>query len=450
MTRLKRVASLEDPEKVTESLINIFGAKTGRYATASTVQRQTEIIARTMEEIEKLGLSRIMRDQILSSTQVADEAMNAAKVIIEENKDALDRLIRLKDIDLADSQIIALSANKEALSEKIISDFDSVRRLTGLSMEELINATEKYSSRMGIKFPFDYVMTESQKAVDFANLVSAARTRRMSRFMGDISAGSAAQNVFDTIESAKALTGHTYDQTAYLKSQIESGRLTGEEANIAEVLLGNQEAMAAMSEDQLESARRASQIIYTKQQEAAISSNMSRALTEAPAAATEADRGGVIGKTLKMMTDGESYEEAARKAKYKRIGDFIRDGSLKNLFENKVFRNSVYAAGALIAGSFVYQGMKERTQESIEGPPLLPGGSAYEDYPQRAAQIPNIGNISYNPGVSYKVNLYGNRGDVSNFQQMAMGLGNFDMDTTMYSRIPEVGADPYQQLASSF
>jgi hypothetical protein len=94
--------------------------------------------------------------------------------------------------------------------------------------------------------------------------------------------------------------------------------------------------------------------------------------------------------------------------------------------------------------------MKERTQESIEGPPLLPGGSAYEDYPQRAAQIPNIGNVSYNPGVSYKVNLYGNRRDVSNFQQMAMGLGNFDMDTTMYSRIPEVGADPYQQLASSF
>lgn len=303
---------------------------------------------------------------------------------------------------------------------------------------------------MGIKFPFDYIMTESQQAVDFVRQVAAARTRRMSRFIGDLSGTPAVQNIFESIESAKALTGSTYDQVAYLKSEIESGKLVGQEANIAQVLLGNEEAMAAMSEDELEAARRGSQSIFVKQQEAAISSEVSRALTEKPAAATAADTESVVGKTLKMVMDGESYEEAARKAKYKRIGDFIRDGSLKNLFDNKVFRNSVFAAGALIAGSFIYQGSKERTQESIEGPPLLPGGSAYEDYPQRAAQIPQIGTMSYNPGISYKVNLYGNRRDVSNFQQMAMGIGNFDMDTTMYSRIPEVGADPYQQLASSF
>ena len=124
----------------------------------------------------------------------------------------------------------------------------------------------------------------------------------------------------------------------------------------------------------------------------------------------------------------------------------------RKLFEgNKIFRNSVYAAGALIVGSFAYSHFKDRSEDDIQGPPLLPGGSAYEDmYPDRSAQIPEIGTINYNPGVSYKVNLYGDRNSVNSFRSQAMELGNFDMNTTMYSRIPDVGRDPYEEIASSY
>jgi hypothetical protein len=163
---------------------------------------------------------------------------------------------------------------------------------------------------------------------------------------------------------------------------------------------------------------------------------------------TETGRG--FREGLDLALQGEDYSKFV-KTKFTRFSDYVKSGRLKELFtENKIFRNSVYGATALIAASFAYQSYKDRTSESIQGPPLLPGGSAYEDYPQRVPQIPELGTVSYNPGISYKVNLYGDRRTVGNFQDMAMGLGNFDMDTTIYSGIPEVGRDPYQQLASSF
>ena len=153
---------------------------------------------------------------------------------------------------------------------------------------------------------------------------------------------------------------------------------------------------------------------------------------------------------LDLALEGEDYSRFL-KTKYTRFSDYLKSGRLKELFsENKLFRRSVYGTTALIAASFAYQAHKDRTAESVQGPPLLPGGSAYENYPQRTRQIPQLGTVSYNPGMSYKVNLYGDRRAVNSFQDMAIGLGNFDMDTTIYSGIPEVGRDPYQQLASSF
>jgi len=158
-------------------------------------------------------------------------------------------------------------------------------------------------------------------------------------------------------------------------------------------------------------------------------------------------------KAITTALNDEDYTKfLGAKGKYVRFSEYLKSGELKNLFKNNnLFRNSIYATGALIVGSFAYQGFKDHTPEKMQGPPMLPGGSAYESqYPNRASEIPQIGTVSYNPGVSYKVNLYGNRNQVQQFKDMAMGLGNFNMDTTMYSGIPQVGTDPYQQLASSY
>lgn len=158
-------------------------------------------------------------------------------------------------------------------------------------------------------------------------------------------------------------------------------------------------------------------------------------------------------KGLDTAIAGDDYTRfLPENTTYKRFMNFVRDGELKNLFtENATFRRSVYAAGALMAGSFIYSAVKDRTSDDAQGPPLLPGGSAYEtQYPNRLSEIPQIGTTNYNPGVSYKVNLYGNQRDVENFRSMAMELGNFDMNTTMYSGIPDVARDPYSELANSF
>lgn len=157
-----------------------------------------------------------------------------------------------------------------------------------------------------------------------------------------------------------------------------------------------------------------------------------------------------IGRDLKRVINDE--DPSVAKSQFKRMNEFIKDGSLKKLFEqNKLFKNSVVAAGALIVGSFAYDRMRDRTSDDIQGPPLLPGGSSYEnDYPRRLSEIPQIGRTNYNPNIDYKVNLYGSSRDVSNFREQAMGLGKFNMNTTMYRRAPQLGMDPYREVASSF
>lgn len=87
----------------------------------------------------------------------------------------------------------------------------------------------------------------------------------------------------------------------------------------------------------------------------------------------------------------------------------------------------------------------------MTGPPLLPGGSAYESgYPNRVPQIGTFSGPGYDSGVSYKVNLYGDQDTVRRFNAAAGGLVNGNMSTTMYNRIPDVAHDPYKEMAANY
>lgn len=69
----------------------------------------------------------------------------------------------------------------------------------------------------------------------------------------------------------------------------------------------------------------------------------------------------------------------------------------------------IAAAGlAVVAGSILYQGHKDRTYRDMEGPPLLPGGSSYENYPVESTQISSAvgGNVAR--GTTYDIYADGN------------------------------------------
>lgn len=154
---------------------------------------------------------------------------------------------------------------------------------------------------------------------------------------------------------------------------------------------------------------------------------------------------GIVGDVLRELD--EQSPSNVNPSKFKRLDmDYLTEQ-----FSKSSVQKTAIAAGLLIAGSFLYQNKKDKTTEDAAGPPLLPGGSAYEQgYPSPNVSVPQIGGGGYSSGMSYKVSLYGSRQDVERFQQAASGLTNGSINSTMYNRIPSVTSDPYQQLASSF
>lgn len=90
---------------------------------------------------------------------------------------------------------------------------------------------------------------------------------------------------------------------------------------------------------------------------------------------------------------------------------FSSDGmkTVRRLWDsNPSLRVGALGLGALVIGSEIYQRTKDRSNDNMEGPPLLPGGSSYEDY--GISQMPE--SYQYVPpqqtGVTYKINTRGN------------------------------------------
>jgi hypothetical protein len=143
--------------------------------------------------------------------------------------------------------------------------------------------------------------------------------------------------------------------------------------------------------------------------------------------------------------DGEVAGETQRPAEtaYKRIG--------KEFFDKPIVKKSAYAIAGLVAASFIYSGSKDRSQSDIAGPPLLPGGSAYEAMAQRQPQVPEGSMFSgYDQGVSYSVNIEGSREQAESFSNSIGSVARGPVNSTMYKGLPQLGKDPYSQIASSY
>lgn len=143
--------------------------------------------------------------------------------------------------------------------------------------------------------------------------------------------------------------------------------------------------------------------------------------------------------------DGASTMETTRAAgtTYKRIG--------KEFFDKPIVKKSAYATAGLIAASFIYSATKDRSESDISGPPLLPGGSAYEAMAQRQPQIPQGSIFSgYDEGVSYSVNIEGSREQAESFSNSIGSVARGPVNSTMYRGLSQLGRDPYSQIASSY
>lgn len=140
------------------------------------------------------------------------------------------------------------------------------------------------------------------------------------------------------------------------------------------------------------------------------------------------------------------------KSTYKRLTSNWQDTKMGQLFaESPMIRKSSYAAIGLIAASFIYSAKKDRGEQEISGPPLLPGGSAYEQMPTRSPQMPEASMFSgYNPGTGYSVHLEGSSDQIEAFRQSAGSVAKGPINSTMSKGLPILGRDNYSEIASSF
>lgn len=465
ITKLKKTLDSmgQDYDVQRNTVLQIFGLnEKHKYASLAKVNATAARVQAEFDIMRRLSLAGITEDAALSSLQVSDNARKAAEYIVRRNVEEFNELMsvdlsKLENIDTYNNKV-----QKLRLGRIVENEIKDASKATGVSLTEMINAVEKVSAEMrsgrGRRFDISRLlyMPEEGGEKTFLSMIGAATVSRQAQFFSSQVSSNVTQAVSEYGLRRDAEVRRLLDEgdvineerisKKVLKQMIDDTTGLSEEVrNIASVMAGRDLELDA---ERVRQINREAGIARSQIAEQVYQSDI--ALGQA-AYSGDTTTGKSFREGLDLALDGEDYS-AFTKTKFTRFSDYIKSGRLKELFsENKLFRNSIYGATALIAASFAYQGFKDRTEDSIKGPPLLPGGSAYESqYPQRAPEIPQLGTISYNPGMSYKVNLYGNRGAVRNFEDMAIGLGNFDMDTTIYSGIPEVGRDPYQQLASSF
>lgn len=112
------------------------------------------------------------------------------------------------------------------------------------------------------------------------------------------------------------------------------------------------------------------------------------------------------------------------------------------MWEVPSFKKGSLAAAGLLGASLLYRRTKERSVDDFEGPPLLPGGSFYEDMPKQGMP-PQDSPMSANGGggVIYKVNARGNFSG-NQFRAAAEQIAGTSASGSIYSAPSRNRQDP--------
>ena len=467
------------PSEVKEVLIKNFGAdEMHDYASLSRLHGTGQVVDANMEAQKRIRYASRAIDPSLSSFQYTEDARKAADYLLKKHLDEASRIenFTAASKELNNTALNDLTLRKLSMGNRVTAEIKEAARISGVSVEEMINTLKKRSYQLNQAMIYDDIEYFPDKA-EYGNaegnlrtLMNAADVKRRrkffnrffigtgneqygedaSRVMGMLGQDAKIQNIQQKAKSilAPALENiEEYNRLLNLNgaAAIDLLALLSEDDDTISNIFGLRDSKKARA-----ALTNASEAVRAELGFRELDDMLKSDLGFIPPTTTADEPTTSFGKGIKSVISDE--EPSVMKAQFKKINEFIKDGSLKKLFqENKLFRNSAITAGALIVGSFAYSGAKDRTNDDIQGPPLLPGGSSYEnDYPRRLSEIPQIGRTNYNPNIDYKVNLYGSSKDVSNFRQQAMGLGKFNMNTTMYRRAPQLGVDPYREVASSF
>lgn len=357
----------------------------------------------------RMNLSIIRSDQITRATEVSNEAMTAAELIIERNKTNLEALIKLTDN--SDTEKMTQTGRQMKLGRTIISDFNEAMEMmsSGVTRQELFNALEKQSERLSANFDSDRLLRilhgEEEELMTFAREMLAAKSNRRANFFGGIEENQVANQVHKSRAKAEALAAGerlSEDKDVAKRVSTEEGtqkrikelmradaesiadeRARAVQEAVLNMIEDKENPLAGLDEEQVIEAKRARAVYGVNELNSKIAEDVQNSLRATGESAGESVGESKFRKQLRNMLAGGDYSEELDRTKYKKISKFMKEDLVSLFSENKIFRNSIYGMGALIAGSLIYSAVKDRAPENVGGPPLLPGGSAYEEHAQR-------------------------------------------------------------------
>jgi len=145
-------------------------------------------------------------------------------------------------------------------------------------------------------------------------------------------------------------------------------------------------------------------------------------------------------------------------SKYRRVGEvfksFLNDNpQINNLFKGAVQNKGKVLAGAATAAGLAVFAMKKNndvTEQGVAGPPLLPGGSPYENLPRAAVGLPDPRIAAGSQGTSYNVSFNASQEEIDEFMARAGSLSNGQIQGTMHDTLPNLGRNSYEDIAGSF
>jgi hypothetical protein len=460
----KFISSLKDagttPDDINDTLVRTIGAKSGRYA---GLTRSSEEAARNLAGARSVGQTfgidrskPFMSEAVITSEgrQAANQVLNLQEKMSKELDDMFSGAVNGVE-DMSQLATFRRSIESQMMGQKVYESILDSANKTNSSIQEVIDSIDTISPmRKGLR-DIGSLATGEEDADELAKLVKGARDARAMAHYRRQSGLMDLADQYDAIKSSPKVDTQlsTYNiMNEYRKTYgvdpevnpIMEAMNVGSGKRIQDLGLSDEVS------NQVRDIRRISRIRedLTPELEDLLSKRGS-AIDLAPTALDDADRVAMLG---------DEGMEAARGGggggignNYKRIGDSFRDGAMKKAFENPTIRKAGYAGLAIIAASFAYQHSKGRTPEDVSGPPLLPGGSAYEQMPQRSPQIPQTSMFSgYNQGTSYSVNIEGSSDQINSFRSAAGSVAPGSVNSTMYKGLPNIGSDPYSQIASSF
>ncbi len=122
----------------------------------------------------------------------------------------------------------------------------------------------------------------------------------------------------------------------------------------------------------------------------------------------------------------------------------------KKLWGEGIVRKGVYGAAAAVGASLLYRATKDRTVDDLAGPPLLPGGSFYENTPRPDMPVAAGPNSNQqDSGYSYRINARGDF-DPGTLAAAAGSISGASASGSVFGSRRRSMPNPFSEMSGSF